>query len=392
MKIIYYAIGGLFILLAVVVVILVITSGVYLPKKYLDPWNIAYPHQFKDSRIEVISHGLLAANSHNMQPWKILLAENDTSSFKLFVDTGRLTPQVDIYSRQIVISHGTFLEYVRIAADKLGYSPTITLFPEGEFDAAGTVESMKSKPLAVVILKGSAEKKNSLYDAIFSPDTSRVAYLNTQLSEEQVKQLQNLNTEDKITVMVLQDKKDLDNLGKTAMEAATIEAKVPRISKETSDLFRPNEYEKNKYRYGFSLEGQGFSQFSIFFVQSLVSLFPGLNDEKATTDTFLSSTKNSIDNTPAYLLIMTRDNSRISQVKTGMLYSRIQLTAQTMGFAMQPLSQALEEYNEMKTLYEKIHKEYAVPGQTIQILARIGKPVQQVSPSMRRDVMELIVK
>ena len=60
--------------------------------------------------------------------------------------------------------------------------------------------------------------------------------------------------------------------------------------------------------------------------------------------------------------------------------------------AVQPLSQALEEYPEMKTLYDKIHKEYAAPGQTIQMLVRIGKPVQQVSPSMRRDVMELIVK
>jgi hypothetical protein len=392
MKILYYAIGSLFILLAAVVLVFVVASGAYLPRKYADPWNRGYAFQFEDPRVSLIAHGLLAANSHNMQAWKVQLDDKDKAGFTLFVDTERLTPQVDIYSRQIVISQGTFLEYVRVAAGKLGYNPVITLFPDGEFDAAGTVDSIKGKAVARVTLKGAEEQNDALYDAMFQPDTNRTAYLPAQLSPDQVKQLQKLNTDENISLVILQDKKDLDNLGKTAMEAATVEANVSRIARETSVLFRPNEYEKNKYRYGFSLEGQGSSPLAIFLVQSLISLFPGMNDEKATSDTFLSSTRISVDNTPAYLLIITRGNSRAGQVKTGMLYSRFQLTAQTMGFAVQPLSQALEEYPEMKALYDKIHKEYAVPGQTIQMLARVGKPTQQVATSMRRDVMELIVK
>jgi hypothetical protein len=392
MKALYYTIGSIFILVALAIVVFVVASGAYLPRKYWEPWNKGYAYQFEDPRTEAVAHGLLAANSHNMQAWKIQLDEKDKDSFTLYADSDRLTPQVDIYSRQIVISQGTFLEYVRVAAGKLGYNAIITLFPQDEFDANGSVESIRNKPVASVTLKGAEVQNSPLYDAMFLPDTSRTAYLGTQPSPDQVKQLLSLNTDEKMSLLILQDKKDLDNLGKIAMEAATVEASVPRIAKETAGLFRLNEYEKNKYRYGFSLEGQGFSEFSIFFVQSLISLFPGMNDEKATADTFLSSTKNSVDNTPAYVLMITKDNSRTSQVKTGMLYSRFQLTAQTMGFAVQPLSQALEEYPEMKTLYDKIHAQYAAPGQTIQMLARLGKPVQQVSPGMRRDVMELIVK
>jgi hypothetical protein len=77
-------------------------------------------------------------------------------------------------------------------------------------------------------------------------------------------------------------------------------------------------------------------------------------------------------------------------VKSGMLYSRLTLTAHTLGLVVQPVSQALEEYPEMSTLYHGIHESYAPKGQTIQMLVRIGKPTEEVPQSMRRDVMDLI--
>jgi hypothetical protein len=73
-----------------------------------------------------------------------------------------------------------------------------------------------------------------------------------------------------------------------------------------------------------------------------------------------------------------------------MLYSRLTLTAHTLGLVVQPVSQALEEYPEMSKLYHGIHESYAPKGQTIQMLVRIGKPTEEVPQSMRRDVMDLI--
>jgi hypothetical protein len=392
MKIASYVILGVVILLAMIAIAFTVASGAYLPRQYLAPWDKKYYQRFDDPRVKVIAHGILAANSHNMQAWKIKLDEQDKMSFLLYIDADRLTPQVDIYSRQITISQGTFLEYVSIAAGKLGYGTDISLFPDGEFDAAGTVDSIRNKPVARVTLEPGATVDNPLYDAMFLPDTSRVAYLKTQLTSGQVKQLQGLNTDEQISLSILQEKMNADELGKLAMEGATVEAYVPRVAKETNDLFRANEYQKNAFRYGFSLEGQGYQPFSIFLVQSLLSIVPSMNDEKTTTDAFLSATKTEVENTPAYVLMITKDNSRTSQVKTGVLYSRFMLTAQTMGLCMQPLSQVTEEYPEMRTLYEKVHKEYAEPGQTIQMLARIGRPAQSVLPSMRRDALELISK
>ncbi len=392
MKIASYVLLGVIILLAMIAIAFTVASGAYLPQQYLAPWNKKYYQRFDDPRVKVVAHGILAANSHNMQAWKIKLDDQDKMSFLLYVDADRLTPQVDIYSRQITISQGTFLEYVRIAAEKLGYAAEISLFPEGEFDTEGSVESIKSKPVARVTLKPGTSIDSPLYDAMFLPDTSRVAYLKTQLTSDQVKQLQSLNTDENISLTILQDKINLNELGNLAMDGANVEAYVPRVAKETNDLFRANEYQKNTFRYGFSLEGQGYQPFSIFLVQSLLSIIPSMNDEKTTTDAFLSATKTEVENTPAYVLMITKDNSRTSQAKTGMLYSRFMLTAQTMGLCMQPLSQVTEEYPEMRTLYDRVHNEYAEPGQTIQMLARIGRPAQNVLPSMRRDALELISK
>ncbi|MNC64999.1 hypothetical protein D3C75_1152440 [compost metagenome] len=74
-----------------------------------------------------------------------------------------------------------------------------------------------------------------------------------------------------------------------------------------------------------------------------------------------------------------------------MLYSRLILTAHSLGLAMQPLSQAIEEYPEMNGIYSDIHRSYAPGGGTIQMLVRLGTPLTEVPLSMRRDVQELII-
>jgi len=378
-------IASVIILLAAVVIA---ASGIYLPKKYYEAWNPGYFGQFKDARLQVIAHGLLAANSHNVQAWKVIPDEADKNTFWLYINTVRLTPQVDPYSRQLTISQGTFLEYVTVAAEKLGYAADIVLFPQGEYDDKGSIDSIKSKPIAKVTLKTSKPSISSLYDMMFLPDTVRVAYKPDKLPSDLVNKFSSNN----MRVVVFQDQNDLDTLKKIAWEAASIEAGVERIGKETQDLFRPNEYAKNKYRYGFSLEGQGFSGANVAIVEALLTLFPSMNNQKSSNDSFLSGTRTALDNTPAFIMIISTDNSRTTQVMTGMLYSNIQLTCQSQGFYLQPMSQALEEYPEMKVLYDRIHAEYARPGETIQMLARVGKPVREVERSMRMSVSDLVDK
>lgn len=387
MIIIFSCLGAL---LIAALALLLILSGIFQQPKYLEPWQKTYAQKFDDPRIRLAAHGLLAANGHNMQPWKIRLDKNNPMVFYLYADSERTTNEVDPPARQMMITQGTFLEYVKIAGDELGYQAALELFPEGTYNEQTLSNSMKTKPVAKITLTKTKPQPDPLYDFLFLPDTNRAAYLPTRLTTAEIKQLQAINTDPGLSMEIFQDQKNRDKLSGYAMQSATIEAGVSRVMKETEVIFRANEYQKNKYRYGFSVEGQGTAGIMRHLMQGLVTLFPSLNQGKAASDMFIKSTRTSVNNTPAYALIITKDNSRSNQVKSGMLYSRLILTAQRLGFAMQPLSQALEEYPEMKEPYSGIHRDYAPDGGTIQMFVRLGKPTQEVPPSMRRDVMDLI--
>lgn len=125
-------------------------------------------------------------------------------------------------------------------------------------------------------------------------------------------------------------------------------------------------------------------------MQGLITIIPSINNEKTSADIYVKSTQTAAAYTPSYAMIITKDNSRVQQVKAGMLYSRLILTAHSIGFVMQPPSQVLEEYPEMKEQYVKIHQEYAPEGGTIQMFIRLGKPAKEALQTMRRDVMDLI--
>ncbi|TEB14964.1 hypothetical protein Psfp_02536 [Pelotomaculum sp. FP] len=389
MTIILSSIGAVFI---IALASLLVISGIFESAKYLEPWQKTYSQKFDDPRIQLAAHGLLAANGHNMQPWKIRLDKDDPMVFYLYADNDRLPNEVDPFARQMIITQGTFLEYVKIAGDELGYKAAVELFPNGGYDEQILQASMKIKPVAKIRLTKDQPQNNPLYDSLFLPDTNRAAYQSDKLTSEQIDQLEATNTDVNMSIKIFQDKENIEKQGSYAMKSATIEAGVSRVMQETDTIFRANEYQKNKYRYGFSVEGQGTSGIMQHILQGLVTVFPSLNSGKAASEMFIQSTRTSVDNTPAYAMIITNDNSRSSQVKSGMLYSRLVLTAHRLGLVMQPLSQVLEEYPEMKEPYSGIHRDYASDGGTIQMLVRLGKPTKEVPQSMRGDVMDLIIR
>jgi len=383
---------GLIVFIVIAVAALLIISGVFEKSTYLEPWKKDYAQRFDDPRIQLTAHGLLAANGHNMQPWKISLDKANPMAFYVYADSERLTKEVDPFSRQMMITQGTFLEYINISGAESGYKTDMELFPQGGYDEQKLDESMNAKPVAKITLTKTAPQSAPLYAYIFLPDTNRAPYQSIKLSSKQINELENINTDSNMSIKIFQDKENMDKLGDYAKRAATIEAGVNRVMKESQIIFRSNEYQKNKYRYGFSVEGQGTSGIMKHIMQGLVTILPSMNSGKAASDLFIKSTQISVDNTPAYAMIITKDNTRLSQVKSGMLYSKLILKAQQQGIVMQPISQVLEEYPEMSELYKGIHKDYAPEGGTIQMLVRLGKPTKEVPQSMRRDVMDLIIR
>ena len=86
-----------------------------------------------DVRTWIFSYVILAPHSHNLQSWLVDLGQ--PNEITLYCDLNRLLPETDPYSRQTMMSQGTFLELLDLAARERGQRAEIELFPKGEVDS-----------------------------------------------------------------------------------------------------------------------------------------------------------------------------------------------------------------------------------------------------------------
>jgi hypothetical protein len=124
------------------------------PDTALAPW--AQAGQYAEPRMRSLSYAILAPNPHNRQPWLVELRGEDEVA--LYVDTGRLLPHTDPFSRQIVIGLGCFLEVMRIAAAERGFSVQTKLFPQG-----ANRERLDDRPAAICRFVPDAAEPDPLF-------------------------------------------------------------------------------------------------------------------------------------------------------------------------------------------------------------------------------------
>ncbi|RJT88246.1 hypothetical protein D6T64_11420 [Cryobacterium melibiosiphilum] len=381
-------------LVAILLVTVLTVGGLFATPHYLEPWAADYAAQRDDPRVQLAAYGLLAPNSHNMQPWIIELDSTDADVFSLYVDAERLTPAVDPVSRQIVVSQGTFLQYLTVGAAHLGIGVAIELFPEGEYDEANLAVSMTERPVARLVLNsdepGTGDALAADFDSLFLSDTNRSPYSDETLSADQVSAFSDTAGASVARLDLFTEAADVATLGAFGVQGTTIESGNADVASESAGLFRTNENEKNDSRYGFAVEGQGTSGFMKYLLQGLLTLLPSMNtaDSAATRDVAMATAAAAA--TPAYALISTPGNSRTEQVEAGLLYGAVSLRARTLGLVVQPISQVLEEYESMAEPYAAIHSEYAPAGATLQMLVRVGTATTEYPVTMRRDVESLL--
>ncbi len=125
-------------------------------------------------------------------------------------------------------------------------------------------------------------------------------------------------------------------------------------------------------------------------LQGLLTVMPSMNNTDTAKASFLAQTAMAADQNAGFFLILAERNTRLNQFNAGRLYSRMQLRAHTMNLAVQPLTQAIEEYPEMSGIHRRIHQDFARKGETILMLFRIGVPEREVPRSMRMDVESFI--
>lgn len=335
----------------------------------------------------ILSYAILAPHSHNLQSWMIDLKHPD--EIILYCDLNRLLPETDPYFRQIMMSHGTFLELLDIAAREKGLRTDIELFPEGAFEAA----KIDQRPVARIRLAADNNvKRDPLFAEITKRRTNREAYETRSITPEVVNSITTSVANHSIQLgFIDNDKTDLlIKHRKIASEGWRIELSTPRTILESYKVLRIGPEEIARYRDGISLNK--------LFPRLLVSLglfdrtkAPAPNDSAITSQ--IKEFNSKLDSTPAFFWMITKGNDRKTQVNAGRAYVRAQLAATLHGLSMQPISQALQEYPEMADIYAAIHQllDASQPDYTVQMWTRLGY-ASVIAPAPRRGLKEQIIR
>lgn len=356
-----------------------------LPPEAIAAWQ--GPGEQTDVRRWLVGHALLAPHSHNLQSWLVDLGV--PGEITLFIDRSRLLPETDPFSRQMMMSQGTFIELLDLAARQKGLRADITLFPQGAFSPT----TVDARPTARIrLLPDAAVQPDPLFAQVFRRRTNREAY---EAREPDAAALQAITASVqphalRTGFVGAAQPEALAQHRRIAKEAWRIELTTPRTVLESFRVLRVGPKEIAQHRDGLSLNDP--------MVRALdaVGLFdrsvaPGPDDFATTSQIQDFNTK--IDTTPAFFWLVSEGNDRATQVNAGRAYVRAQLAATAAGLSMQPLSQALQEYPEQTVPYTDIHQLLGAPAPrfTVQMWARLGV-APAIEPSPRRGLEAHILK
>jgi hypothetical protein len=373
---------------AVVTATSLAACGSGMPPEAIEAWHgpSAAVTADTDPRRWLLSYALLAPHSHNLQSWVVDL--KTPGEMLLSCDLKRLLPQTDPLSRQIMMSHGTFLELLDLAARERGLKCQIDLFPQGAFGP----EKLDAHPVARIrIERDGSVKKDSLFAQILQRHTNRNAYDLVREVPQDAWGAMAACVDPAFVRFGFAGLAQADSLAvqrKIATDAWQIELTVPRTVMESYHLLRLGGSEIALHRDGLSLTAPipvALAQLGLFDRTKA----PAPEDYATTSQ--LKSFNERLAFTPGFLWMVTKGNDRVTQVNAGRAYARVQLAATAHGLAMQPLSQALQEYPEQAGPYKAIHALVGAtaPGQTVQMWARVGY-APAVGPAPRRRLDDLI--
>ena len=347
-----------------------------------------------DPRRRAVAYAITAPNPHNLQPWLVDLREAD--AITIYTDRERILPETDPFGRQILIGHGAFLELLVIALAEQGLAAQVTLWPQGELPAVLKEWSSEAaqRPIARLVLTKDGTK-DALFAQILKRRTPKTDFDTTKPVIADA--LQTLLTSVRIPSIRMAgtvEQAKLPALRELCWQSAKVEILTPHTMMESVRLIRVGPTEILKHRDGITINSP--------FIRAVTAV--GMFDRSVPPPEGSSGYKNAMarfeghsNSSMGFVWMSTQGNSRSQQVNAGRAYVRMQLKATEIGLGIHPMSQALQEFVEMKPHYENAHQlmlgkpaPKAASDDTVQMFCRLGYSLTPEPASPRRELQKFI--
>jgi len=358
------------------------SSGTY-PAAAVQAWAPA--DAASEARHWMLAHALLAPNPHNRQPWLADLRRD--GEITLRCDAGRLLPDTDPFGRQILIGCGAFIELAVIAAAERGLRVAVQPFPDG---APGPRELPDGRAVARLVLSAdSTIARDPLFAAIRRRHTHKGVYDSARsVPAAALAALQAAAAAPGLLAGSVVAPAALAQVRTLAREAYEIELTTARTYLESARLMRVGAAEIEQHRDGISIPG------AVPRLLSAVGLFDRFEVPQRGSSNFqrLAERWLAFETGSGCFWIASKGNSRAAQLASGRAYVRAHLQATLDGLDMHPLSQALQEFAEVRPQYEGLHRllGFDPAVHTVQMLARVGYGTQPAEGTPRRPLGSLL--
>ena len=358
------------------------------PAEAIQPWQ--GPTEQADLRRWALAYAILAPNSHNRQPWIADLREPDAIS--LHVDRERMLPMTDPWFRQIVVSQGTFIESLVIALRERGVDPQVTLFPQGEFKP----REVDARPVARLAWSAGASgaAKDPLFAQLLRRHTAKVDYDTSRPVPASVIDVLKASVVDpEVRFGGSVDAARIEPMRTLCRESARVELLTPRTVMESARLTRVGPAEIAQHRDGISINA---------WVPRIAAAAGAFDRSKPPAEgstaygQMLARFEGHSRTAMGFVWLSTptarhaaAGTTRSAEVNAGRAYMRLQLKATELGLQVHPMSQAPQEFPEMRPYYDQMHQMLlgkSAAEETVQMFCRIGYcAAQQHTPRRRLD-------
>ncbi|HTR21662.1 MAG TPA: hypothetical protein VMH88_12475 [Gemmatimonadales bacterium] len=312
-----------------------------------------------------VKYAVLAPSSHNSQPWRFHVAPDHLD---LLADRGRALPVVDPGDRELTISCGAALYYLRVALQHFGCALTIQPFPE------------RANPdlLARVTIVGpheSTAEDHGLFDAIPKRRTYRLPFEHRVLPERLQSALERAALREGARFYVFRTPSSRDAVADLVAEADRLQMADRRFRRELAAWMRPNHPKPTDGIPGYAL---GWSDIMAAAGPLVVRTFDVGSGAAA-------KNRELAEGSPMLALIGTDHDTPKDWLAAGQALARVLLRAQVDGVSASFLNQPIE-VEEFRLRLQVVVGRLGFP----QVLLRLGYG-EVIKASPRRppaDVLE----
>lgn len=354
-----------------------------MPEAATDAWRTAAAQA--DLRRFMLAHALLAPNPHNRQPWLADLSVPD--AITLVCDGERLLPHTDPFGRQILIGCGAFIELAVIAASQRGVAVTVEAFPDGA--PADRALPAGTRVARLRLGRPGEARPDALFAHIERRHTNKSAYANDRpLDPALLQAWAGTAARFGLRSGVVHEPARLAGLRRIAREAYEIECVTDRTWLESAHLMRIGPQAIARHRDGIALNGA--------FVRAMhaAGLFDPLEVPRRGSSQLSRVLERwaPFETGSGFLWLASDGNARSRQLDAGRAYVRMHLQATAAGADLHPLSQALQEFDEMRALHAALHRAlgFDAAAQTVQMFVRAGYAQAPSGPSPRRGLGSML--